>query len=291
MKNAFLHHPLVHILFFGFLLAIVIFILLGPPTSPEASRQVIISDSDIAQLRATWMRQWQREPTPEELRGLVEQFIREEVMYREAVARGFDRDDMIVRRAMQRKMEFLGEAQVVQEVPTDEEIQSYFALRQERYRVPAVVSFVQIYVNVDKRGERAETEALEILQTIRDQPPDAEMLREFSDPSLLQNQHLEQTEQQIRSAFGEDFSNAVLQLDPGTWGGPIRSGYGLHLVYVYARQDSAIPAWQEVKPLLLDDMAREAAKAAKELFYTEILRSYEIIYRGEVVNILGENNE
>jgi hypothetical protein len=159
MKCKQIWNLLVHIIFFGILLAIVLFILLGPPTSPEASRQVIINDNDIAQLRVAWMRQWQREPTAMELRGQVEQFIREEVMYREALARGFDKDDMIVRRAMQRKMEFLAEAQVVQEEPTDEEIQAYFALRQERYRVPAVTTFAHIFFNVDNRREQAETDA------------------------------------------------------------------------------------------------------------------------------------
>lgn len=284
-------HPLVHIIIFGFLLAIVLFILLGPPTSPEASRQVIINDSDITQLRAAWMRQWKREPTPEELRGQIQQFIREEVLYREAVARGFDKDDMIVRRAMQRKMEFLGEAQVAQEAPTDEEIQSYFALRQERYRVPAVLSFAQLYFNIDKQGEQTEAEALQILAELQKLPPKPEMLREMGDASLLQNHYAEQTEQQISSAFGEDFRQAVLQLEPETWQGPIQSGYGLHLVYVFSRQDSYIPEWQAIKMLLLDDMAREAKKAAKELFYTEILRNYEIVYRGEVVDILGETSK
>ena len=89
----------------------------------------------------------------------------------------------------------------------------------------------------------------------------------------------------------EDFRQAILQLKPETWQGPIQSGYGLHLVYVFSREDSYIPEWQTIKMLLLDDMAREARKAAKELFYTEILRNYEIVYRGEVVDILGEESE
>jgi parvulin-like peptidyl-prolyl isomerase len=117
------------------------------------------------------------------------------------------------------------------------------------------------------------------------------MLETYGDVSLLPAQHLDVTEQQLRSAFGEEFSKALLQVTPKTWHGPIRSGYGLHLVYVYERQDSAIPEWRTIKPVLLDDMEREARKAAKDLFYTEILRQYQIVYRGEVLDLLGEKRE
>ncbi len=291
MTFKIIRNPIFHIVFFGMLLAVVLLIVKGPPTSSEETQRVVITDSDIEQLRATWMRQWQREPTPQELRGQVQSFIREEVMYREALARGFDQDDMIVRRAMQRKMEFLGETQILREEPSDEEVQAYFSLRQERYRVPAVMSFAHIYFNFDKRGADAESDARQTLADIQSMPPNDDILGRFGDPILLQNQYVEQTEQDVRSVFGADFLEAILQLEPGRWEGPVQSGYGLHLVYVYARQDSYIPEWQAVKFHIRDDMAREAKKAAKELFYTEILRNYQIVYRGETLDILGENDQ
>jgi hypothetical protein len=112
----------------------------GPPTG-DAAKRVVITGGDLLQQRAAFMRTWQREPTAQELRRALEQHIRQEVLYREALARGYDRDDMVVRRAMQQKMEFLAASQALQEPPSEVEIEAFFALRQERYRLPAVVTF------------------------------------------------------------------------------------------------------------------------------------------------------
>ena len=112
-------NPIVHILLFGLLLAIAWFVVVGPPAGGEAPKQVVISDSDLEQLVIAFMRQWQREPTSSELRGLIESHIREEVLYREALARGYDKDDVVVRRAMLQKMEFLGQSQADNKNPSD----------------------------------------------------------------------------------------------------------------------------------------------------------------------------
>lgn len=145
-------HPAVRIFVLGLLVAAAILVVRGAPTGDEA-RRVVVTGSDLLQLRAGFMRTWQREPTDTELRGLVERHIRQEVLYREALARGYDRDDPVVRRAMQQKMEFLAAAQGGQGPPTDDEIEAYFALRREKYRLPAVLTLEQVYINTDD-GER-----------------------------------------------------------------------------------------------------------------------------------------
>ena len=280
--------PLFHIFLFGFLLALTLLIAFGLPTSGDEARRIIIDDSDVAQLRAAWMRQWQREPTAQELRGLLEQHIREEVLYREALARGFDKDDMVVRRTMMRKMEFLGQSQAEALEPSDEEIQAYFALRQERYRQPGRVSFVHIYFNRDQRGEGAEQDAGQTLEELRRRNTKLDELSEFGDRFMLAPHYVGQTERQISSQFGENFARQVFALEPQVWQGPVESGYGLHLVYVYEREEAITPDWREIKPNILQDMRTDAEKAAKELFYSEILRNYRITYRGQTLDILGE---
>lgn len=283
--------PLLHILLLGILLALALLIAFGPPTSGDETHRVVIDDSDITQLRATWIRQWQREPTPGELRGLLQQFVREEVLYREALARGFDKDDLVVRRAMMRKMEFLGEAQVEAQEPPEEEIQAYFSLRQEKYRLPASISFRQVYFNRDQRGDHTETNAREVLAQLRRQHPGGNDLSAFGDPLMLQTYYTAQTEQQVRSQFGDKFARAIFSLPTGSWEGPLESGYGLHLVYVSEREEASTPDWQDIKATILQDMESEARKAAKELFYTEILRNYQVVYKGETLDILGEVTE
>ena len=118
-----LRKPAVHVVLLGLIVAAAILLAKGPPVT-DASRQVVITGADLLQQRAAFMRTWQREPTAEELRGALEKHIRQEVLYREALARGYDRDDLVVRRAMQQKMEFLAASQAMQEPPTEEEIEA-----------------------------------------------------------------------------------------------------------------------------------------------------------------------
>ena len=121
-----------HFLFFGLLLALGLLIVFGLPAVGEEQRRIVINDGDIAQLRASWYRQWQRSPTPEELRGLIQSHVRQEVLYREALVRGLDKNDQAVRNAMVSKMEFLGETQAETQAPTEAEIEAYFALSNDR---------------------------------------------------------------------------------------------------------------------------------------------------------------
>ncbi len=279
---------LLHFLFFGLLLALGLLIVFGLPSVGEEQRRVVINDGDIAQLRASWYRQWKREPTPRELRGLIENHVRTEVLYREALARHLDEEDQIVKNAMVRKMEFLGETQTEPADPTDEELEAYYALSKEQYRQPGGASFVQVYINRDKHGAQAETIARQQLSRLQGTHPDAIDLSAFGDPIMLESYYRNFSERQIANAFGGGFAEQVLQLEPGQWQGPVASGYGLHLVYLLDKEASVIPDWRTVRAAVEEDLRREAVEASKELFYTEILRNYQVVYRGEVIDLLGE---
>jgi peptidyl-prolyl cis-trans isomerase C len=234
--GSFLKRPAVRVVALGFLVAAAILIGKGPPTA-DAERRVVITGGDLMQLQAAFMRTWQREPTADELRGSLEQHIRQEVLYREALARGYDRDDLVVRRAMQQKMEFLAASQALQEPPSEEEIEAFFSLRQERYRVPAVVTFLQVYVSYDQRGDGADSFAAGLLDQLHDEDPDPAALEAWGDPIMLPPLVTGQTEPEVERTFGGDFSAQVVALAVGEWSGPIRSGYGLHLVKVLERED------------------------------------------------------
>ena len=285
MNTGILRHPAVHIVILGVVVAAAILIAKGPPTGDEA-RRVVVTGADVMQLRAGFMRTWQREPTAIELRGEIEKFIRQEVLYREALARGYDRDDLVVRRAMQQKMEFLASSQAMREPPTDDEIEAYFALRKERYRLPAVVSFAQVYVSVDRRGESASRDAEALLERLRRDDPDRAELSSWGDSIMLPAVSSGMTEQEIRSTFGDDFASSVVAQEVGGWRGPVTSGYGLHLVKVIEREDSRIPEPKEVSARIIGDMEYEARAAAKEQLYQEIAQSYQIMLDRPVRDVL-----
>lgn len=285
-----LRHPAVHIVLLAVLVAGAILVVSGPPTGEEAKR-VVVTGSDLLQLRAGFVRTWRREPTDAELRGLLEQHVRQEVLYREALARGYDRDDPVVRRAMQRKMEFLAAAQGSRKPPTDAEIEAYFDLRREKYRIPPELSIAQVYVKPDNPGAPAKQRAAALLDRLRQDDPGISELGSYGDPIMLEPFYGHASDQQLRSTFGAEFAEAVLELEPGSWQGPIRSGYGLHLVKVTEREDSRIPRWTDVKAIVARDMEYEAVTASKEQLYQEIAQSYRIVTDAEVARLLESTAE
>jgi len=286
MKKLWINR-LSHIFLFGFLLFVVLLIILGPPTSEDDQLRVVITDQDVAQVGVAFMRTWQREPTLSELRSQLQQYIREEVLYREALSRGYDKDDMIVRRTLMRKMEFLAEGQVDEKDISDEEIQAYLAIRPEKYRIPPRISFAQVYFNRDKRGAQAKQDVITAIAGLEKQEFDINRLQQFGDRFMLQNHYTSQSPQEIRSQFGDQFADTLFQLSPDQWHGPVASGYGLHAVYVYDLEESYLPQWDQIKDRILIDMLLEEKNAAKEQYYTEILRKYQLVYRGSVPDILG----
>ena len=277
--------PAVHIVLLGLIVAAAILLAKGPPVT-DASKRVVITGADLLQQRAAFMRTWQREPTADELRGALEQHIRQEVLYREALAREYDRDDLVVRRAMQQKMEFLAASQALQEPPTEEEIEAFFALRQERYRLPAVLSFSQVYLSSDQRGAGVEQAAIDLLAQLQSEDPDADELPTYGDAIMLDTSYTSQTERDVAAAFGELFAEAVVRLPVGEWQGPVSSGYGLHLVKVDEREESRLTEWREVASRVISDLEFEAKAAARDQLYQEIAQTYEVLLDNEVRTFL-----
>ena len=277
--------PAVHVILLGLIVAAAILIAKGPPTA-DASRRVVVTGADLLQQRAAFMRTWQREPTSDELRGALEQHIRQEVLYREALARGYDRDDIVVRRAMQQKMEFLAASQAMQEPPTEEEIEAFFALRKERYRLPAVLTFAQVYISPDQRGVEAEQHAIDLLARLRSEDPEPAALTSWGDPIMLETSYADRTDSEVSASFGGVFAEAAVRLPVGTWEGPVSSGYGLHLVKVMRREESRVPDWREVAGRVISDLEFEAKASARDQLYQEIAQSYEVVLDGQVRSFL-----
>jgi parvulin-like peptidyl-prolyl isomerase len=170
----------------------------------------------------------------------------------------------------------------MQEPPTEEEIEAFFALRQERYRLPAVLSFSQVYLSPDKRGVGAEQAAIDLLAQLRAEDPDARDLTSYGDAIMLETSYAGQNEREVSAAFGEVFAEAVVRLPVGEWQGPVSSGYGLHLVKVVEREESRLPEWREVAGRVISDMEFEAKASAKDQLYQEIAQNYEVFLDGEV---------
>ncbi len=271
---------------FGLLLAIGVLLAQGPPVDRQEGGRVTFTEADLAQVSATFERTWSRPPTAAELRSAFERYVRDEVFYREAIARGLDRNDPVVKMSLVRKITMLGTAAAQATEPTDAEIRAFFELRTERYRIPATFDLMQVYLNPEKRGRQLDAHAATLLTELRDARPETEKLSELGDVIMLPRSVQDVSQENLAHTFGRAFADAVLTLPVGRWEGPVESEFGLHLVNITRRVDAQTPDWTQIRDVIIRDMQYEGRKAAEDQFYAEILPRYQIVYSNEVDALL-----
>ncbi len=267
-----------HMLGFGLLLAVVILLAQGPPLDRDDGGRVFFTEADLAHVSAAFERTWSRPPTAVELRKAFDRYVRDEVFYREALARELDRNDPVVKMSLVRKITMLGTAQAQAAEPTVAELKAYYELRTERYRIPASFNLMQVCLSADKHGENIGAVAAELLAGLREEDPPPEELAGLGDMLMLPNIVRDMSENQLAGTFGTEFRDAVMSLAAGDWEGPVGSGFGLHLVKITRREESRIPEWTEVRDLIASDMQYEGRNAAEDQFYAELLPRYQVVY-------------
>lgn len=270
----FLREPLIHFVALGGLLFSVYTIGSGLFSSDRALR-IKIRESDIVLLVENFRRTWQRPPSQEELRNLVKARVREEVLYREALAVGLDENDSVVRRRLVQKMEMLSQDLALLADPTDQELRQFFEERQDSYRIPPRLSFSHVYFNLDKRGPQGAEEARRVLADILAESPTARRAPERGDQFLLRYDFQLVSPEEVAREFGKEFADSLFALDPG-WQGPILSGYGYHLVFIGEKVEGRIPMLEEVREKVLQDYTRMRSERAKEALYEGLAKRYEI---------------
>jgi hypothetical protein len=244
----FLREPLVHFLLIGGALFGIYGFTRGSPTAVPQSRQIQLTLDDISQLVVLFQSQWRREPTPEELGRMVEIKVQEEILYREALAMGLDKDDTIVKRRMAQKMQFLAEDVAAAREPTTAELKEWYEQNRDKFAHPARLSFRHLYFSPDRRGESARGDAVNALARLADQPEDSRLAATLADPFMFQDYYRDRAPEYLGKEFGPRFALAVAKLPTGSWQGPIESGFGWHLVFVDTLIPGRIPAFEEVEP-------------------------------------------
>ena len=243
----------------------------------EVGRSIYISEAQIENLAATWEKRWNRPPTGPELIGLVRAYLREDVMYREALAMGLDNDDHVIRRRLAQKLEFLTNDIVGLQQPSAAELEAYFARNLDVFAAPDRVTFVQAFFNPDMRGDSAEADALAARTRLQaGGEPDPGALSE-GDRSMLQAYFVGVSEQDLRRDMGADFAASVMQLTPGEWHGPVLSGYGAHLVYVYGFEPAPPPRLDAMREKVVAEWQREQLEKFNADFLKELIDQYEVV--------------
>jgi len=268
-----LREPLLHFLLLGALLFAADAALRGPAEPDDLV--IHITTADIDRLRTQWTGQYRRSPSPAELQGLVDAHVREEVLYREGMAMGLDRDDTIVRRRLAQKLEFLIEDVAVARAPTDAELGTFFEARKETYRLPARISFSQVYFSPERRGAKARQDADSVLAGLHAESPAAAAAAR-GDGFMMGTSYEEQLPADVEAVFGSDFARGLQAIAPGGWVGPIASAYGWHLVRIEERIDTALPTLDEVLDRVRDDWAFEERRRANEEVMTRLAARYAV---------------
>ena len=272
-----LREPLVHFMFIG----AVIYLLYGvfAESTPEADdKTIVVTAGEIEWMQTAWQKRWNRPPTTAEFDGLIQQYIKETVLYREALTMGLNKHDQVIRRRLAQKLEFLAKDLVALIPPTDEELQTYFDEHQGRYQEPARYTFTQVFIDPDKRGDTTLKDAEAIKATLIAQGDEAiEDAGALGDDFMLQNYFPEKDQVEIQKQFGSGFTESLVKLSPGQWRGPILSGYGVHLVYVSNISEPPAPVFAEVRERVVQDWETEKGEELNDKFYANLRDQYTIV--------------
>jgi peptidyl-prolyl cis-trans isomerase C len=213
--------------------------------------------------------------------GLVRDHLRQTVLYREAVAMGLDKDDVIIRRRMAQKLEFLAQDLITPEEPSEEELQAFFKENVDRYQIPPLLTFTHVFLDPDKRGDDTLTDAEKLKAELIASETVPDEASDLGDRFMLQAYYPERTEADIAKLFGGEFASPLMKLEPERWHGPVLSGYGTHLVYVHARVESPPPTFEQVANRVREDLVNGEREKLNQEYIESLLARYEVVIEGE----------
>jgi len=242
-----------------------------------ASKQIRMTFEELAQLVMVFQSQWRREPTQEEFSRLIDNKVQEEILYREALAMGLDKDDEIVKRRMAQKMQFLAEDVAAAREPDPAELRAWYEKHSDKFAEPSRLSFRHLYFSPDRRGTRAREDAASALEKLAGQPEDAKLGETLADRFMFQDYYRDRAPDYLGKEFGPKFALAVAKLAPGSWQGPIESGFGWHLVFVDTVIPGRIPPFEEVEPDVRTAWLGEQKAKAWQKAYREMRAKYTIL--------------
>ena len=267
----FLREPLLHFLVLGVMIFVLYSAVSDAPSRP--TNTIVIGPARIAQLSQSYEAAWLRPPSADELNGIIDDAIREEVYYREAIALGLDTNDTIVRRRLRQKMEFLTDSGAGLLEPVAGELEAHLKAQQVIFRLPPRLAFEQIYL-----GEQANPEyAVRLLHELQADPiAEASSLGE---PTMLPARLGLSPPQAIDAMFGQGFFKVLAELPREVWSGPVESAFGLHLARIEDSVAPRLPELAEIRGRVLRDWRATKASQLRELHYARLRERYAVEIR------------
>ena len=245
------------------------------PQEVRASEGIVVSAAEIGRLAATFEQSRLRPPTREELQGLIEEAVRDEVYVRSALAMGLDENDLIVRRRLRQKLEFLAEDASAFVPASEEELRDFLAEHPERFRRPGRLSLEQVFVNRERGRDETADLAAKLKRELRAAGPAVDV-EAMGDRTLLPARFEDVSPLDLELQLGPDFTTEVRAFEVGEWQGPIESGYGWHLVRVTSSTPGEVPPFEEIRPLVEREWQSARRVEAQEAFYASLREGFTI---------------
>jgi len=272
--------PLLHFLLIGAALFLV-FEVFDDPAGPQSSR-IVITDGQVEYLKASFARTRQRPPTEQELAGLVDGYVREEIFYREALALGLDKDDAIIRRRLRQKLELMSDDLAGIATPSDDQLQQFLETHSDKFRTEPQIAFRHVFLDIANRGNAALDEAARLLLVLSDEGRESN-IDTLGDRLMLPNTfHLTHVSEIVK-LFGESFSRELINSPPGQWLGPVQSGYGLHLILITEHFPGRLPRLDEIRKTVEWEWTAVNRKELKENIYNRLSEKYTIVFEKDAV--------
>ena len=277
MISRLLREPLLQFLALGAIL--FVFYALVDKRGTEAPEKIVVSASRIANLADGFERTWRRQPSKEELQNLIEDYVRDEVFYRAGRAAGLDRDDVVIRRRVRQKMEFLAEEISVPE-PSEGELAAFLATNPDRFRTEDRLTFHHVFLSPARRADTIDQDLKQVGTAISGAatPEDAV---ELGDPFVLGAEFHSVSPRDVAGTFGDGFARRIFSVEQGRWQGPIASTFGQHFVFVTDRNKGSVPPLDAVRAAVVREWTNARRSELEQKLYRSLRDRYEISVEGE----------
>jgi len=277
--NKILKEPLVYFFVLGFVVFGLHSFLNRTNQESEDPFTVEVTSADIEWIRSSWEARMKRQPMQQELQGLINRYIRDEILFREAMAMDLDDRDLVIQRRLVQKLTFVFEDLAETIEPTDYELKNYMRENQEKYRIPQMISFTQVYFNPSKRKDAME-EAKTVLARLKPAERAPEEAASLGDTIMIDAAFRKKSPDEVARILGREFADALFSIDEKGWQGPIGSTFGLHLVYISDHIASRMPEFENIRKNVQYDFMYDRKKEVIDSAYNAVKSRYTILVEG-----------
>lgn len=265
-----LQEPILHFLLIGTLL-FVVYGKLSAPENPTAN--IVVSAALIDEIAREHEARWFRQPTDQEIAGLIDSYVLDEILYREGMALGLDRDDPVIKRRIRQKFDVMMEEQSASEVPTDADLAAYLTKNAARFLAPGAVSFEQILFENSTSTADLERKVAAAKIALANGSDPAKLDQVSILPTALDNTALDL----ITRDFGAGFVKQIETVPLAQWSGPVTSSFGVHLIRVTARTPAALPPLEDIRRGVAREWENERRTSSRTQSYEKLRSNYTVV--------------